>query len=44
MDLDTLMIVILSVLGAVCWVYHFIDSRGGWILYLAELKREVCKK
>ena len=40
MDLDTLMTIIFAVLGAVCGVYHFIDSRGGWV-YLDDLKRRV---
>ena len=44
MDLDTTMTIVFVVLGAVCCLYRFVDSRGGWILYLAELKREVCKK
>ena len=43
MDLNTTMTIVFVVLGAVCGVYHFIDSRGGWV-YLDDLKREVCKK
>ena len=43
MDLNTTMTIVFAVLGAVCGLYHFIDSRGGRV-YLDDLKREVCKK
>ena len=40
MDLDTLMTIVFVVLGTVCGLYRFIDSRGGWSLYWAEFKRK----
>ena len=40
MSLDMTVMLICGVLGAVCGVYHFIDSRGGWSLYWAEFKRK----
>ena len=40
MSLDMTVMLICGVLCAVCGVYHFIDSRGGWKLYWAECKRK----
>lgn len=40
MGLDQTAMLICAVLGTVCGVYHFFDSRGGWSLFWAELKRK----